>query len=227
RETVQPWTGPYVLLSAYVYSPPPALVAQPRAVGLCISAGFPLNAWPLSHWFELAMRLRQRNLEVVLISGPRERTRLHVLADAVATSGSGPQVLIGDQNFGRFLDQLASSVDLVVASDSGTAHLASLVRPVVSLFGGSPWRRFAPLGRYNAVVTRQLPCSPCPQFDRALVNTCVTRECLANLRPDQVEACLDAYLARRATIRPRLVQGAWLARAPWEAGGSELAAASA
>src|SRR5262249_17484715 len=107
-------------------------------------------------------------------------------------------------------------VELVIATDSGTAHLASLVQPVLSIFGGSPWRRFAPLGPCNAIVTRQLPCSPCPQFDRSLINTCATRECLANLTPHQVELCLDAYLAGRASVEPRRIVDAWLARAPWE-----------
>src|SRR5262249_1594799 len=81
RERVIAWTGPYDLLSAYLYSAPPTLVAQPRVVGLCISAGFPLNAWPLSHWLELATRLQRRNVEVVLIGGPREGIRVRVLAD--------------------------------------------------------------------------------------------------------------------------------------------------
>jgi heptosyltransferase-2 len=227
RMTLLPWTGGYDLLSSYNYSKRLTPIDQPRTVGLCISAGFPLNAWPLSHWLELAMRLRRRRMEPVLIGGPQERTRLYVLADALDSSGNAPLVLVGDENFGRFLCQVAGTVDVVIASDSGTAHLLSLVRPVLSLFGGSPWRRFAPLGRHNAVVSRQLPCSPCPQFDRTLINTCVKRECLTNLQPDQVEACLDTYLDGLATVEPRLVRGAWLARAPWEAESSRLAATPA
>src|SRR5262249_54181804 len=147
----------------------------------------------------------------------RETTRLHVLATALQeASGGDARVLIGGSDFGCFLKELAGAVDVVIATDSGTAHLAALVRPVLSLFGGSPWRRFAPLGRWNAVLTRHLPCSPCPQFDRALLNTCMTRECLANLSPELVEAGLDAFLVGEASLRPRLVQGVWLARAPWE-----------
>jgi heptosyltransferase-2 len=220
REVVAPLTGPYDLLSSYVYPgcPQPCMLPQHlRSVGLCIAAGFPLNAWPLNHWLGLAQRLGRRGIEIVLIGGPREAARLHVLADAVtAALGWRTRIVMGGSDFGGFLGKLVGSVDVVVASDSGTAHLASLVRPVLSLFGGSPWRRFAPLGRCNAVVTRELPCSPCPQFDRSLVNTCVSRECLANLLPEQVEACLDAYLAGQVTPRSRSVHGVWLACAPWE-----------
>jgi heptosyltransferase-2 len=218
REVIAPWTGPYDLLTSYRYtSQPPLTRKRPGSVGLCIAAGHSLNAWPLNHWLELAQRLQRRGLSIVLIGGPAETTRLRVLAEAMAISKNrSPRVLLGDSDFARFLRDLAESVDLVIASDSGTAHLASLVRPVLSLFGGSPWRRFAPLGPDNAVISRQLPCSPCPQFDRTLLNTCQSRECLVNLSPEQVEACLDSYRAGKASVRPQLVHGAWLARSPWE-----------
>lgn len=212
---------PYDPLTSYVYAKNTRTAERPRrvrTVGLCVSAGFDLNAWPLCHWLALAERLHERGARVVLVGGPNEALRLGVLAAAAADSlGYPPRVLVGGPDFGAFLRQLAEAVDLVIATDSGTAHLASLVCPVLSLFGGSPWRRYAPLGRANAVITRQLPCSPCRQFDRTSVNTCHTQECLTRLTPEQVEACLDVYLSGAEAVRPRLVAGAWLAEAPWAA----------
>jgi heptosyltransferase-2 len=217
RDVIEPWTGRYDLMTSFDYAPGQRVLPQRlRRVGLCISAGFPLNAWPLNHWLELAERLTQRGIEIAWIGGPGEKSRLRVLSEVHSSMGNAVQNLLGSIDFAGFLQNLAEAVDLVIATDSGTAHLASLVRPVLSLFGGSPWRRFAPLGPCNAVVTRQLPCSPCPQFDRHLVNTCTTRECLAGLAPVQVEMCLDAYLAGKAGLRPRRLGEAWLAQAPWE-----------
>jgi heptosyltransferase-2 len=226
REVISPWTGSYDLLTSFDYGfRPRELPERVNSVGLCISAGFPLNAWPLNHWLELAERLHYRHIECVFIGGPCEATKLRSLADAFKQStGNSPRQLFGSSDFGAFLHELAEAADLVIATDSGTGHLASLVRPVLSLFGGSPWRRFAPLGPCNAIVTRELPCSPCPQFDRHLVNTCATRECLANLTPHQVEVCLEAYLAEKAAFKPRRIADAWLARAPWESTGSLAAA---
>src|SRR5262249_17062638 len=106
-------------------------------------------------------------------------------------------------------------VDLVVATDSGTAHLAALVCPVVSLFGGSPWRRYAPLGPFNAVVSRNEACSPCVQFDRSRLNTCHTQEGLTNCMPGRAEACRLAYLGGIEAKRPRQIGGVWMAQAPW------------
>jgi ADP-heptose:LPS heptosyltransferase len=191
--------------------------ARARSIGLCISAGCELNRWPLNHWLELAQQLHRRGMRVVLVGGPDERVRLHVLAPAVAHAiGYGPRVLIGGDDFAGFVSALADAVDLVVATDSGTAHLAALGCPVLSLFGGSPWRRYAPLGRANAVLFRGVHCSPCRQFDRLTMNPCVARECLTGLTPDDVMAGLEAYLGGVECRKPRRVGSAWMVEAPWE-----------
>src|SRR5439155_10216318 len=120
--------------------------------------------------------------EVILVGGPAEAGRLLLLRQALQQSlGYQPRSIAGSDDFQITLERLADEVDLVIATDSGTAHLAALVRPVVSLFGGSPWRRFAPLGEFNMVLCRRYWCSPCIQFNRAVVNTCHTQECLSNL----------------------------------------------
>jgi heptosyltransferase-2 len=219
RWIVFPFTGWYDILSSYSYAGAEPLAERPRevgAVGLCISAGFHLNAWPASHWFELARCLDRRGVEVVLIGGPAEVARLQILAGAVeAELGYRPKVHVGSSDFAGSLRSLAEAVDLVIATDSGTAHLASLVRPVISLFGGSPWTRFAPLGRFNLILSRRYPCSPCWQFVRNAANLCHTQECLNHLRPEQVAACLDLYLAGTDFSPEKLLDGVWVTQAPW------------
>jgi hypothetical protein len=86
---------------------------------------------------------------------------------------------------------------------------------VISLFGGSPWTRFAPLGRFNLVLSRRYPCSPCWQFVRGAANLCHTQECLNHLRPEQVAACLDAYLAGVDFAKEKEIDGVWVTQAPW------------
>jgi heptosyltransferase-2 len=217
RAVVAPFTGEYDLLTSYRYRLPPRRRPEVlRTIGLCIAAGFVRNAWPLNHWLSLAELWHRRGTRVVLIGGPCEAAKLRVLQQAVRdTLGYPPRVLAGGEDFGAFLGELAGAVDLVVATDSGTAHLAALVCPVVSLFGGSPWKRYAPLGPFNAVVTRSEACSPCVQFDRSRLNTCHTQECLTNCLPEQVDACLVAYLRGLEGKSLRRVGGVWMAQAPW------------
>jgi ADP-heptose:LPS heptosyltransferase len=217
RALVAPFTGYYDILASYDY--PGGSGERPRrlgAVGLCVSAGFRLNAWPLNHWLGLAERLHRHGSKIALIGGPAEGARLIILRDALLqTLGYVPRVIAGSNDFAATLQEIASQVDLVVATDSGTAHLAALVRPVVSLFGGSPWRRFAPLGRDNLILCRRVPCSPCVQFHRTLVNTCHTQECLSNLTPEQVYVCLTAYVAGLKVAGLIEVNGVWMAQSPW------------
>jgi heptosyltransferase-2 len=220
RLVVYPFTDHYDILTSYRYPGPAQSDERPRAlraVGLCISAGFHLNAWPLSHWLDLAKCLDRRDAEVVLLGGPAEALRLRVLGDAIADAlGYQPRTIVGGGDFGATLRTLAEAVDLLIATDSGTAHLAALARPVVSLFGGSPWRRFAPLGRFNLVLSRRYPCSPCWQFLRNAANLCHTQECLLNLFPEQVDECLGVYLSGADLRTPTQVDGVWLAQAPWD-----------
>jgi ADP-heptose:LPS heptosyltransferase len=219
RDLVCPFTGTYDILDSYVYPGVPVLQKRPgqlARVGMCISAGFRLNSWPLSHWLGLAERLHERGVSVVLIGGPAERARLHVLEESLLASlGYRPPMIVGGSDFGATLRQLHDLVDVVIATDSGTAHLTALVRPVLSLFGGSPWQKFAPLGRFNAVLSRRYPCSPCRQFNRVEANTCHTQECLINLFPEQVLACLVAYLEGQDFSRGACLNGVWITEAPW------------
>jgi ADP-heptose:LPS heptosyltransferase len=220
RALVRPFTDPYEILDSYVYPGCPQLTQRPAQVsrvGLCLSAGFRLNAWPVAHWLDLALRLSGHGLQPVLLGGPAEQGRLRILADGLAAAGqSRPRIIVGTNDFGATLQEIADAVDLVVATDSGTAHLAALVRPVVSLFGGSPWQRFAPLGRHNLILSRRFPCSPCKQFNRVELNTCHTQGCLTNLSPEQVERCLTAYLAGVDFTQEVQLEGVWISQAPWE-----------
>ncbi len=161
--------------------------AAPVNVALCVAAGFPTNRWPNARWIELADRLTRDGLSIVLVGGPRERDDLGMLSRLLARVPH--RVIQGGDDFGGFFDAL-DDVDLVIAGDGGTAHLCSLRKPVCSIFGSSPWRRYAPFGRDNVLLTRDELCSPCVQFTSYEVNGCLTRECMTAIQPRQVAAVL-------------------------------------
>ncbi|MDR3441148.1 glycosyltransferase family 9 protein [Telmatospirillum sp.] len=152
-------------------------------VGLCLAAGFPTNRWPLSSWLSLAAGLTRQGIVVTLIGGPGERQELAYLSRLLGLASH--QVVEGGRDFAAFLDALAT-VDLVVATDGGTGHICSLRKPICSLFGSSPWRRYAPFGHNNVLITRDEVCSPCVQFSSMELNGCLSRECINALPPRAV-----------------------------------------
>ncbi len=101
---------------------------------------------------------------------------------------SGPASLrieVGSADFAAFVATVAD-LDLVIATDGGTAHLCALGAPVLSVYGPSPFRRYAPFGLHNRLVTRDLSCSPCCQYAAHLVNSCLSNECMTAISPGTV-----------------------------------------
>lgn len=162
---------------------------RPKKIGLCVSAGFPANRWPAQLWASLAQCLRAKGHELVVIGGPAERNIVHLLTHVLGLSPNN--VIVGGSSMTSFL-QAVSELDVVVATDGGTAHLCSLRVPVLSIFGASPWRRYAPFGIQNRLVRRETPCSPCAQFSMETVNGCVTYECLLSITPRDVLSALGS-----------------------------------
>lgn len=154
-----------------------------RRVGLCVAAGHSSNSWPMTRWLNLADRLRAHGYELFLIGGPQEAAELELLVEILGLPIE--HVMKGGVDLRTFLEKV-SNLDLVVATDSGTAHLCSLVVPILSLFGPSSHRRFRPLGREHRAISLDLNCSPCLQFSKTEINLCLSRECLQSLHADRV-----------------------------------------
>jgi ADP-heptose:LPS heptosyltransferase len=188
KRTVADIAGDYAPTELFAKLPIcwPSKVAS---VALCVAAGFPTNRWPNLRWIELAGLLAEADIGIALVGGPGERDDLRMMSRLLAVLPH--RVLEGGDDFGEFLKALGD-VDLVVASDGGTAHICSLHKPVCSIFGSSPWRRYAPFGCDNVVLTREEPCSPCMQFSTEQVNGCMTRECMAAISAAQVAAAVQS-----------------------------------
>lgn len=170
----------------------------PRRIGFSIGSGFHANAWALAKWLELGRHLLEQCEELVILCGPAERPTAELILIALGQPRQA-RVLPGDANIDGFVSAVAD-LDLVIATDGGTAHLCSLASPVLSVFGPSPFRRYAPFGKHNRLLTRNLACSPCCQYAGHLINTCLSNECLTGLPPRLVaRVATTAYNAARAT----------------------------
>lgn len=169
----------------------------PERIGLSIGSGFHANAWPAVRWIALGRRLLAEGRSVRVFCGPSEVTLGGVIAEALSLGEGG--LVAGGANIASFAAQ-AARTDWFVASDGGTAHLCGLFAPVTSIFGPSPFRRYAPFGRWNRLLTQELDCSPCSQWTAKLVGGCLSTECMVNIGVEQVMAGLGPPYA--AEIEP-------------------------
>ncbi|MBL8839247.1 MAG: glycosyltransferase family 9 protein [Alphaproteobacteria bacterium] len=168
---------------------PAAFPGNVGRVGLAIGTGFHTKRWPAIAWLELMRTLRDRAIEWTILCGIDERQAAERLVAAAGVRREG-RIVLGGDDVESFLG-LVRSCDVVIGVDGGTTHLCALAVPVVGLFGPSPFRRYAPVGRASRVVTLELGCSPCAGADPAVLNGCMSLECMFALLPSAVVAALD------------------------------------
>lgn len=178
-------------------SDPPAveIAAREKTIVVAPGASIPLREWP--GYFELlsALRLDHPDYRICVVGSDREagwHERLRGIGDA------NIEDLVGKTTLPELLT-LCARATLVVANDSGVAHLAaSLARtPLVVLFGPGDPRYVRPRGEYVEVVRdSQLPCSPCESA------TCRApfgyQRCLKNISVDSVREPIRRFI--RTTV---------------------------
>ena len=193
---------------------------KPRRIGLSIGSGFHANGWPLLKWADLARALLDGGAAVTVLGGPAKAG----LAKAIDVACGQPGALdigTGTSDFGSFV-AMAAGLDLVIASDGGTAHLCGLGAPILSVLGPSPYRRYAPFGSHNRLLSRTLSCSPCCQYAANLVNTCMTLECLSGSEPALLAKVALRERPSRKPSEERLQGGVALFNATSDLGREEM-----
>jgi heptosyltransferase-2 len=165
---------------------------------LCVAPG---SVWPTKRWLpegfaRVVAAAPRRGLVPVLIGSPDERE----LCRRVAALAPAP-VLAGETSIPDVVALLARA-RMVVANDSGAAHVASAVdTPVVSVFGSTaPQTGYTAFGRNTRVVQHpNLPCRPCGRHGSRSCPAGHFR-CMTEVRAAWVLDQIDELLA--ATDRP-------------------------
>ncbi|MCK7497733.1 MAG: glycosyltransferase family 9 protein [Comamonadaceae bacterium] len=157
-------------------------------------ASAPSRRWPPERFAAVGQALAEAGLAVV-VAGQGEDLPLR---DAVLAAMRAPVLAAGDTSLGE-LAALIAGAELLVANNSGPAHLAAaLGTPVVVLYAltnpqHEPWR--VP----SRVLARQVPCRWC------LKSRCPQRhhECLLGVGADEATR---AALALAGTAREQTME---------------------
>ncbi len=135
------------------------LPAGPDYVGLAVGSREARKNWPLERFSELARALVASGRVPVFLLGPQEASIGAELLRQIPGSivldftqiNPSPAIGVFDA-----VVAVAERLSLVVANDSGLGHLAGAAgRPVVSLFGPTDPRRWAPMAPLRRIVRSQ------------------------------------------------------------------------
>lgn len=130
-----------------------------RAVGIQLGAAFGASKlWPAVRLGALAVALEGRGVPTVFLGGA---SAMPLLAAVEASTGRPVRSLVG-RDRPALLPALLAELGVLVAPDSGPAHVAAAVGvPVVALFGPTDPRLTAPVGDRHAAVWAKPACAPC------------------------------------------------------------------
>jgi heptosyltransferase III len=166
----------------------------PRFPGIVIhpGSGSPRKNWPADRFSRAASILSERTgLPLAALSGPADGVAFDEVVDRLRAEGKDARPISA-----LTLPELAgllSSARLLLANDSGVAHLAGAVGvPTVAVFGPSDPEVWGVRQEW-AVNVRVSDCRPC--FDER--RGCGSRECLTGLSAEAVASSAAGLLSRR------------------------------
>lgn len=139
----------------------------------------PLRRWPMKHYEELSVRLKNlRDVEIVFIGEGAER--IHLCA------GSGPIDLIGKLSIADIVNLFHAS-ELFVSHDCGLTHIASLTPiHIVTFFGPETPLLYRPLSKNLKVYYEDFACSPCLSAANHRNSLCDDNQCVSSISVDSV-----------------------------------------
>jgi ADP-heptose:LPS heptosyltransferase len=189
----------------------PALAGIPPSAKCVVVAPLSnstVRDWPLDRYIDLiGMLLTKAECHVVLVGSRDQLTLLSHICQQ--HDGEGRLINLGGRIDWAELAGVVRRADLVIANNSGVAHLAAACgRPTLAIYSGSHQpQEWGPRGESVRTVTAAVPCSPCgyerlelcPHDHRCMKliePETIFRDAVAMLspRPAQTEGGLDLML---------------------------------
>ncbi|MBU6391937.1 MAG: glycosyltransferase family 9 protein [Planctomycetota bacterium] len=157
-------------------------------VGLFPGSGWHHKNWPPEKFANLGDSLADKyNAEILIFGGTRDVA----VCKQVEGLMLNPSINLYGVASVRDTIALINEVDLFVSNDTGPMHIAvALKKPTVALFGPSDVKKYGPWGKNAVVVSKYLPCSPCPQQ----VDTCKDNQCMKLIEVGDVLESIKTFI---------------------------------
>ncbi|MCM8812772.1 MAG: hypothetical protein NC924_02395 [Candidatus Omnitrophica bacterium] len=169
----------------------PIVIFNPKLTDL-----LPLRRWPSQKYVQLGRMIRAAYPHAtILITGVTEEKDMSV---NLARQIGGAFSLAGETTLAELL-LLFHLSDLLITSDSGPAHFASLT-PIKTLvlFGPETARRFGPTGKNQQSISADIICSPCLTAFNHRHSGCTNARCMKKIRVADVFAAAQNMLGVKA-----------------------------
>jgi len=161
-------------------------------VALMPSCGMSFKNWLPEYFAKLGDLFANIGYTTIILGSPKELELFESISGKMHHKPIIPAKI--DRSLSEELMNDAAILELcdaAIGNDSGGMHLASCLGILsVTIFGPTTPRKFSPVGPSNIVLYNKLSCSPC----RFKCSRAVDRECLVNIKPEEVFKKCSKYL---------------------------------
>jgi heptosyltransferase-2 len=159
------------------------------------------KCWDKDNFVALIKRLGEAHPDArfLLVSGPADEE----INQYIVQRTDQRVILVRETNLRRAV-AILSHCRVFVSNDSGVMHLAAAAGvPVVALFGPTDWWRLHPWSERHAVVSRELPCSPCFYYSSRALQCAENTDyaCIREIAVDEVLAAVNRLLDSAASAQ--------------------------
>jgi ADP-heptose:LPS heptosyltransferase len=178
---------------------PPPTSPSAKCIVIAPFSNSRVRDWPLDRYKRLVgLLLNEVGAQIVLVGTRGQAAQLASLCQAY--DGNDHLVNLGGQTDWSGLTAVLRRADLVIANNSGVAHLAAACgRPTLAIYSGSHQpQEWGPRGQAIRVITAAVSCSPCGYEKLELCPR--DHLCMTLIEPDTVIQHARAMLAKGASL---------------------------
>ncbi len=147
-----------------------------KMAGLCIGtaeSASKTRVWQDEKWAELADKLCEQGYTVFFVGAKNEEEKIIQVKNLMKKTATN---LAGKFNILQTAE-IMKSFDLFISIDTGPMHLAAAQGvKTIGLFGPNTPTLWAPYGKENISIYKNLPCSPCIINDKGCMPDCLRKK---------------------------------------------------